>query len=88
MWSVLKERLKEAHEGQQTMQIHQDPVLDHAVAHAEAEVILSASRSEFATTQHLQADWELTPPDPGHEGPYHKEPDSQMFLDLIQEDRL
>ena len=95
MWSVLKERLEAAQEGQQTMQIHQDLVFDHAVAQAKAEVILSGAQSELATIKHIQADWKLAPSDPGHEGPpsepHNKElpndheegPDSQGFQDLI-----
>ena len=63
IWSELKARLKAAHEGQQIMQIHQDPVFDHAVAHAEAEVILSTARLELGTIQHIQVDWELAPPE-------------------------
>ena len=72
------------------MQIHQDPMFDHAVAHAEAEIILSTTRSGLATIQHIQANWELTPPDPGHKGlpsescnkelpDDHKRPNSHML---------
>ena len=53
MWPELKARLKATQVGQQTMQIHQDPLLNHAVAHMETEGILSAARSELVTIQHI-----------------------------------
>ena len=53
MGSELKTILKAVQEGQQIMQIHQDPMFDHAIAHTDAEIILSAARSEFATIQYI-----------------------------------
>ena len=58
MWPELKARLKAAQQGQQVMQIHQEPLFNHRVAHADAEIILSAAQSEFATILCIQADAE------------------------------
>ena len=62
MWFELKARMRVTQEGQQEMQIHQDPLPNHAVAHAEAENILSATRSELIIIQHIQADPAQGPP--------------------------
>ena len=61
MWSELKTKLKATQGDQLIMQIHQDPMFDHAIAHADAGIILSATRSEFATIQCIQADPEQSP---------------------------
>ena len=67
MWSELKARLKAAQGGQQIMQMHHEPLFNHQVAHVDVEIILSATRSEIASIQHIQTNWELTPPGSGHE---------------------
>ena len=59
MWSELKERLRATQRGQQEMQIHQDPLPNHAVAHVEAESILLVAQSELVT---IQADPAQGPP--------------------------
>ena len=92
MWFELKAKLKATQRDRQVMQIHQEPLFNHRVAHADAEIILLAAQAEFATIQHIQVDWKLTPPDPGHEGPpsepcNKKLPDSQVLQDLIEEDQ-
>ena len=72
------------------MQIHQDPVFDHTMAHADAEINLSAARAEFVTIQYIQADLEQNPSskeDHDLKAPSTPTLDSQTFKDMIQEDR-
>ena len=59
MWPELKARLKAAQQGQQ--QIHQEPLFNYRVAQADAEIILSAARSELANIQCIRANSEQSP---------------------------
>ena len=57
MWPALRDRLREVRAEQHKMQIHQNPMPNHPVAHLEAR----GSSSELVTIQHLEADQEQVP---------------------------
>ena len=60
MWPALWDRLKAVQVEQHKLQIHQNPVPHHPVAHR--EVVGTAVQSELVTIQHLEADPKQVPP--------------------------
>ena len=70
------------------MQIHQDLVFDHAIAHTDAKDILSTAKSEFVTIQSIQVDLGQDPSrkeDGEPKAPSTPTPNPQMFQNLIRE---
>ena len=61
MWPALRDRLKEVRAEQHKLQIHQNPMPNHPVAHLEARGSSSKVQPELVTIQHLEADQEQVP---------------------------
>ena len=89
MWPELKARLKATQGDQQMMQIHQEPLFNHQVDHADAETILSAARFEFTSIQCIQAYPEHSPSskeDLDPKAPSTPTLNSHVLQNLIEDD--
>ena len=61
MWPALRDRLKEVQAEQHKLQIHQNPMPNHLVAHLEARGSSLKVQSELVTIQHLEVDPKQVP---------------------------
>ena len=59
MWPALRDRLREARAGQHKLQIHQNPLPNHPVAHLEVRDSPSGAKSEPVTIHLLESDLEF-----------------------------